>query len=242
MSWDPKRFDIEGCLEQFGFVDWRQYLNVSKGDIVFIYGKKPFGQIAYMFQVLESDINPDDTIDDSAFAHWNISPADKYCRLKLLASSPDDSQALSYDALKTQGVKSSLQRGIYLSDKLANYILTNFDVVPSDDGTTFSEGSLRFVTQSHYERDPSARKACLTAKGYKCFVCSFDFEKVYGILGHKFIHVHHITPLASMLGKSVKTNPLKDLIPVCPNCHAMLHRKLHGKYLSPTELKSIISK
>ncbi len=51
-----------------------------------------------------------------------------------------------------------------------------------------------------------------------------------------------LPPLASSLGKSVKTNPQKDLISVCPNCHAMLHRKINGKYITPEELKAIVKK
>jgi 5-methylcytosine-specific restriction protein A len=39
-----------------------------------------------------------------------------------------------------------------------------------------------------------------------------------------FIHVHHIKPLAK-LGSNYKIDPIKDLRPVCPNCHAVLHRK-----------------
>jgi hypothetical protein len=40
--------------------------------------------------------------------------------------------------------------------------------------------------------------------------------------GAGFIHVHHRKPLA-LIGRSYAVNPVKDLVPVCPNCHAMLH-------------------
>lgn len=85
------------------------------------------------------------------------------------------------------------------------------------------EGGVYSVTQTRYERDSEARKRCLAKYGYKCKVCTFDFEQKYGEYGKGFIHVHHITPLA-VRGKSSPTDPEKDLIPVCPNCHAMLHR------------------
>ena len=56
------------------------------------------------------------------------------------------------------------------------------------------------------------------------FICGFDFEKTYGEIGKGFIHVHHIVPV-SEIGESYRVDYEKDLIPVCPNCHAMLHRK-----------------
>jgi 5-methylcytosine-specific restriction protein A len=87
---------------------------------------------------------------------------------------------------------------------------------------TFDEGVRRTITVNAYERDPQARAACIRRYGTQCYVCSFDFEKMYGSLGEGFIHVHHLLPLAQ--GGRVTTDPVVDLRPVCPNCHAMLHR------------------
>ena len=55
-------------------------------------------------------------------------------------------------------------------------------------------------------------------------VCGRDFETTYGEIGKGFIHVHHLTPIAS-IGKEYRLNVDTDLAPVCPNCHYMLHRK-----------------
>jgi 5-methylcytosine-specific restriction protein A len=38
----------------------------------------------------------------------------------------------------------------------------------------------------------------------------------------KIIHVHHIVPVSS-IGEKYKVDPINDLIPVCPNCHAVFH-------------------
>jgi len=54
-------------------------------------------------------------------------------------------------------------------------------------------------------------------------VCSFDFGKQFGPLGEGFIHVHHLRPISS-LREEHDVDPITDLRPVCPNCHAMLHR------------------
>ena len=48
--------------------------------------------------------------------------------------------------------------------------------------------------------------------------------------------------ISSFNGDEHEIDAIKDLIPVCPNCHAMLHRKIKGKYLIPEELKALISK
>ncbi len=86
----------------------------------------------------------------------------------------------------------------------------------------FSEGALKQVTINTYERDPKARTACMAKFGAICQVCDFDFEKTYGKIGKGFIHVHHKVDIA-IIGKSYQVDPINDLIPVCPNCHAMLH-------------------
>jgi 5-methylcytosine-specific restriction enzyme A len=53
-------------------------------------------------------------------------------------------------------------------------------------------------------------------------VCDFDFGAVYGEAAAGFIHVHHTKPLA-MIGEQYEVDPIEDLRPVCPNCHAVIH-------------------
>lgn len=89
---------------------------------------------------------------------------------------------------------------------------------------TFLEGAGQQVLVNRFERDRKARAKCVQHWGVKCSVCEFDFETQFGELGVGFIHVHHITPLSS-IGSEYRINPKKDLRPVCPNCHAMLHRR-----------------
>ncbi|WP_409564102.1 HNH endonuclease [Methylobacterium sp. J-068] len=64
-----------------------------------------------------------------------------------------------------------------------------------------------------------------------------DFEETYGSSVKGFIHVHHIKPL-SYIGKQYKVNPLTDLRPVCPNCHAVIHA--NGKVLSVTKARALM--
>ncbi len=88
----------------------------------------------------------------------------------------------------------------------------------------FSEGAKKEIIVNAYERNPKARQECINHYGTKCFICGFDFEKKYGEIGEGFIHVHHIKPL-SEIDEEYKVNPIQDLRPVCPNCHAMIHKR-----------------
>ncbi len=81
-----------------------------------------------------------------------------------------------------------------------------------------------------YERNPIARKKCIEYHGCKCSICGLSFEEMYGELDKDFIHVHRIVPL-NKIGKEYQVNHKTDLIPVCPNCHAMLHKKIKWRIL-----------
>ncbi len=103
---------------------------------------------------------------------------------------------------------------------------------------TYLEGGLSRVEVNRYERNPINRQLCLIANGYICKICGFDFEKTYGEIGYHFIHVHHIVPVSESQ-EEYEIDPVKDLIPVCPNCHAMLHKS--DPPYTPDELKQILS-
>jgi 5-methylcytosine-specific restriction enzyme A len=100
------------------------------------------------------------------------------------------------------------------------------------------EGAKKSVTVNVYERDPNARRKCIKHWGAACAVCGFEFLSRYGALGEGFIHVHHLKPLAQ-IGEQYELDPINDLRPVCPNCHAMLHRA--SPALSIDALRALIS-
>lgn len=101
----------------------------------------------------------------------------------------------------------------------------------------YTEGSVTTVKVNAYERNQAARRECLNLFGHGCMVCGFDFNKFYGKIGKEFIHVHHKIELSS-IGQSYSIDPKSDLVPVCPNCHAMLHKRKPA--YSIDELKKII--
>jgi 5-methylcytosine-specific restriction protein A len=94
---------------------------------------------------------------------------------------------------------------------------------PEEGSVTFPEGTTTRVLVNRYERDPRARQACIDHYGKTCSVCRFDFDATYGPkVANGFIHVHHLIEI-SIVGKGYKVDPIKDLRPICPNCHAMAH-------------------
>lgn len=103
----------------------------------------------------------------------------------------------------------------------------------------YSEGAAHEIRVNAYERSVEARRACIRIHGCSCVVCGFNFEAQYGEIGEGFIHVHHCIPLASITS-GYEVDPETDLVPVCPNCHAMIHRK--RDFTMPVEdLRSILN-
>lgn len=92
-----------------------------------------------------------------------------------------------------------------------------------DEPQTYSEALRKQITVNAVERNPKARSACIKHHGFDCVVCGFNFEQVYGDLGADYIHVHHLNPIAAAEGER-QVDPVRDLVPMCPNCHSIVHR------------------
>jgi len=99
------------------------------------------------------------------------------------------------------------------------------------------EGAVRTVMVNAYERSPVARRRCVAHYGPVCVVCGFDFAAVYGPLAAGYTHVHHLKPL-SEVGAAYEIDPVADLRPVCPNCHAVIH--LGGGCRSIEEVRRLL--
>lgn len=101
----------------------------------------------------------------------------------------------------------------------------------------YEEGKEVIIQTTKHERNPINRQLCLYLKGTNCSVCGMSFEKSYGPIGKEFIEVHHEL-MVSQMEEGHVVIPEKELYPVCPNCHAMLHRK--NPPFTIEELKNII--
>lgn len=124
--------------------------------------------------------------------------------------------------------------------RVINYISTYSFVSDnqiSEEVQVFEEnGAARKIYVNSFERNAKARGECLRIHGTKCTICGFDAEAIYGSDFKDKIHVHHIVPI-HLIGKEYKVNPSTDLIPVCPNCHMILHSKVNGSEPTVEQLK-----
>jgi 5-methylcytosine-specific restriction protein A len=107
-----------------------------------------------------------------------------------------------------------------------------------DEISMFSEGKQNKYLTNTYERNLKAREICLKYYGCKCIICGFDFEKIYGEIGKGIIHVHHINKISEINGEH-EIDAIKELVPVCPNCHTVIHSK--KEIYTINEMKEIIN-
>ena len=197
----------------------KQRFNASDGTLVW-YGKPNAHSATDTFRkVLEGSLQL------VVFARW--SPVEnEYCYLGV----PEIISVNDW-VVASQGT-----RTIELVLKFEDSRLKGF---PGPDGEIEEhlEGASYRVEINKYERSPRLRALCIQHHGAACKICGFDFGKRYGEFGAGFCHVHHIRPL-SVTKSEHEVDPVTDLIPVCPNCHAMLHREVEVK--SPDFIRRLI--
>lgn len=251
MNWiisaNSKIYDHKSSFLNHGYIDWHQVFNFSVGDIVYIYSSKPDSRITFKTRVDKINMKFDEIRDDRDYwidnTKYQTSKNGVFCKLTLLECIQNENLTLKY--LLANGLKSAPQGAVRLKGSLLEYIEDNLDSMNIDEKldlvSIHLEGSMQQILTNRYERNKEAREKCIKHYGLSCQVCSFNFAQTYGKIGSEFIHVHHVIPI-SKIKKNYVVNPIKDLIPVCPNCHAMLHRKINNKYLAVMELKQLLSK
>jgi len=101
----------------------------------------------------------------------------------------------------------------------------------------FVEGASKSVVVTRHERKPLARQQCIAHYGTDCFACGFRFGEAYGDTVEGYIEVHHLEPISSKGGPHA-VSPIRDLRPLCSNCHTVVHRRFPP--LSMQELKRLL--
>jgi 5-methylcytosine-specific restriction enzyme A len=256
LTWNPNNYpwdDIDNCIREISahghfrrFWSCGRSKKPSPGDRFFVLRQKvePRGIMA------SGHITSEPYIDKSTHNHSGWS---RYVKIvfdgilnpnsgKILSRHRLDEPDLSKAHWNTQG------SGIQIPDDVAKILDEEWRKFTNTNGSELFkisnqlvEGARQEIHTTVYERNPKARLACLEAHGYSCAVCGFNFEDVFGEIGKYFIHVHHVKPLSEIDGKYV-VDPLNDLKPVCPNCHAILHRSTDEGFISIEDLRTIIKK
>ena len=135
---------------------------------------------------------------------------------------PSENPDMAIYAIEITGIDLEIPPETTLDSQQRPFILPD-EVDSATD--VYVEGAVKSIIVNAYERDLAARRACIEAHGYKCCVCEFSLADKYGEVAEGYIHVHHLRPL-SEVGNAHEVDPIKDLCPVCPNCHAVIHRKI----------------
>jgi 5-methylcytosine-specific restriction protein A len=244
-AWNPNNWvwkDMEKNIEELqekGTVALRwsciSHKSVKVGDRAFLIrlGSNPKGIMASGFVSSKPFLSP----------HWGDKDKDVprvFIEFEVLLN-PDKESILALDLLKTGNLSNqhwtTQSSGISIKpeciDELEttwfNFLRNHSNHIyafntKSSKPQVFTEGTANQIIQTRYERNPHARKTCLSHYGFSCIVCGFNFEYCYGKIGKEFIHVHHLTQISS-ISKAYSFDPIELLRPVCPNCHAMIHKQ-----------------
>jgi 5-methylcytosine-specific restriction protein A len=98
--------------------------------------------------------------------------------------------------------------------------------IPEEVETTapLYEGAVKRIAVNAYERNSAARDKCILHYGCRCAACGLSLAEKYGEAAQGLIHVHHLRQLADVNAEYV-VDPIQDLRPVCPTCHAVIHSR-----------------
>ena len=102
----------------------------------------------------------------------------------------------------------------------------------------FYEGAVKKITVNRFERNPLARRICIGHYGAYCQICGFDFYGTYGQIGKDCPSCSSHCAYFSAKRRKFELDPIKDLIPICPNCHSMIHRRKEAMPIE--ELKQLL--
>lgn len=112
--------------------------------------------------------------------------------------------------------------------------------------TIFVEGEAELQQPKEIRlRNRQLRQACmdyyrsLHGGHLVCECCGFDFSRAYAI-SDEYIEIHHLHPFAQTDGPH-PVNALTDLVPLCANCHRMIHHGQggNGNCMTLEQLKAI---
>ena len=243
-------YDHSSSFEHYGYIDWRQgNVNFEINDIIYIYCTKPIQKIQYKCRIEKINLNFRDIRDDKEYwkdmYEYEKSLSGKFIRLRLVEQV--SSEKLHLSNLQRNGLNSAPQGPVKINQQLLKYLEANFsdnyqpDIFPEmvNEEIVEYEGLKKKIVVNKYERSSIARNKCIEFHGLNCKVCDINFLAKYGEIGKDFIHIHHLVPIHK-IGKEYKIDYKNDLIPVCPNCHAMLHRKINGAEPTIEELRKLL--
>ena len=242
-AWNPERFpwgDLsaelakmkrDGRVTDTWSVGNRRHLNSGTRFFLIRLGPEPRG-------IVGSGWTTSVPYEDS---HWEIDKAEKGAKalyVDIFFDALTESPSITMKELKTPPFSevhwSTQMSGIEIPQSIANELealwvaRTGADTSSGReelrDISKITEGHAERVYVNRYERSSRARALCLAKHGLRCAACKMLMNEFYGPAAEDLIHVHHLRPLADIPGEYT-IDPERDLRPVCPNCHAVIHSK-----------------
>ena len=136
---------------------------------------------------------------------------------------------------------------IDIATKIHKSSKTKHNLIIYKEDDIINEGKAGHISTNTKSRSDKLRKAAIdfykTSAGHlKCCVCGFDFEETYGNLGKDYIQIHHEHPVCQYDDDGVESfikDAIKNVKPLCANCHCMVHRNKKNA-ISVNELKKLI--
>lgn len=262
LTWNPKRWpsyftDELDSLDERGFCEGSWSVGVTKrivpGDRIFLMKVGQFGRglvasgwaisNVYPGNHWEDDTDPDATHRSALYVdvRWDT-VLDPYGDILPHQELKDRVSSEMKWTPQNSGVSIRNDIAAQLEHTWARFsgtAATDDFTVPDevDESSSYRVGSIKRITVNAYERKRKFRTTCINHYGPHCSVCGFNFEEMYGAIGAGYIHVHHLTPL-SEIGEEYDLHPIRDLRPVCPNCHAMIHQSSPARSIE--ELRSML--
>ena len=253
-------FDLEKAFDALPEIYWKNSATTEgKGlqinDIVYVYVTQPISKVMYQFKVIGHADPSEYPLAQKAF--WKdrtqlnsikgyvvfekLKKVDKatlsfdyFVQNNLISGAPIQGRRTDRDKAPNDSIRIFLA---HIVNEFNNEtIATDYPDEADLENKSFPEGAKQTVQVNRYERNPEARAKCLEIHGIRCEICKMSFAETYGTFAKDFIHVHHITPL-HQISENYEVNPETDLMPVCPNCHAMLHRQENGIPITVERLK-----
>ena len=253
-------FDLEKAFEELSTIFWKNSSTLEgKGlqinDMVYVYVTKPISKVMYQFKVIAHADKSEYPVAQKAF--WKdktqlgsikeyavfekLQKVDKatlsfdyFLQKKLVSDAPIQGRRTDRDKALNDPIRIFLD---HIVNEFGNDALeTNYPDEANVESKTFPEGAKQTVQVNRYERNPEARAKCIEFHKARCKVCDMSFAETYGSFAKDFIHVHHKKPLYE-ISEQYEVDPKNDLIPVCPNCHAMLHKQENGIPMTVERLK-----
>ncbi|MCK6537389.1 MAG: HNH endonuclease [Polyangiaceae bacterium] len=247
LTWNPKRWawdslPVDARRSAEGEVikeSWScgNTKRIREGDRAFLVrlGREPRGVVASGWSHSEPSLGP----------HWDPERAARGDQALFIASEfecvidPSVHALLSVEKLRglstnfnwspqASGIEVPADLAAKLEEAWAKHLAASVLTGSADPELSAYEGELRLRVVRHRRREQRLRDAKIedTLQRFgrvTCQVpgCGFDFEQVYGAVGRRFAHVHHLKPLASL--DAPRRTTLEDLAVVCANCHEMIH-------------------